>query len=148
MRFYELTLLISPEISEEESSKLFQKAADFIDQEQGALINKTGLTRQKLGYSLNKKNEAFSGTLNFQTKPQNLEKLEKMLKSEKAILRFMILSRPSPEKIKKMAARMRPRRRTPVRAIETEKETAPRPSDLQKADISEIDKKIEEILKE
>ena len=148
MRFYELTILISPDSSQENISALLQKVSDFILKENGAIQQKSHPFLQKLGYALNKKSEAFSVSVNFSLVQQSLENLEKILKSEKAILRFMILTKESPEKIRKKAARMKPRRIAHRPRLTAEKEMAPRQSDSQKIDISEIDKKIEEILKE
>ncbi len=141
MRYYELTYLISPELPENQLKELSQKIEDFIIKESGLLGKKADPVKRKLGYPLKKKREAFLATLNFNFAPDNLEKLEKLLKNEKEILRYIILTKQPPEKIKEKIQR-RPLKKKDL------SEPPIRIRESPKIELKEIDKKIEEILNE
>ena len=143
MRFYELTYLVTPDLSEEDLKTFSQKINDFIEQEKGVLGEETGPVRQKLGYPVKKKAEVFLVILNFSLSPENLENLEKKLKDENQILRYIILIKKPVEKMPE---------KVPVLKDLSEKEKTSeegkRPSEPKKIGLKEIDKKIEEILNE
>lgn len=147
MKLYELTYLISLDISEEELKNLSQKVVGFIIEEEGTVKKIMEPLRKKFGYPIKKKGNAFLITLNFQLSPGKLKNLEKKLKSEAQIIRYMILTKkgsgeiPAPEKLIKP-----PALREKEKARET-KETA-KIIKPKKVELKEIDKKIEEILQE
>lgn len=144
MRLYELTYLISPDISENELKESSQKIKDFIVKENGNIQQETEPVKQKLGYPIKKKGEAFLVTLNFRLEPANLEKLEKILKNENQILRYIILAKQPPKKIIEKPPR-KPLVKIPRLEIPTKAEGIP---ETKKIELKEIDKKIEEILNE
>jgi len=132
MKNYELTYLISSGVSGEELKNLSEKIKSFIQEEEGAIKKTTEPSKIKLGYSIKEKGEAFLVTINFSFHPEKIANLEKKLKAEKQILRYMILNKDLPEKI------LRSKRAGPeLKTKESEK-----------VELKEIDKKIEEILKE
>lgn len=98
MRFYELTYLISPDLSEEEIKVLQEKIKSLIQEEEG-LLNKEGESiKERLAYPIKKNNTAISMTINFQLEPEKLTNLEKKIKSEKCLLRYIILAKKLPKK--------------------------------------------------
>jgi len=143
MRFYELTYLVTPDLSEEDLKTLSQGINDFIEQEKGVLGEKTGPIKQKLGCPIKKKAGAFLVILNFSLNPENLEKLEKKLKDENQILRYIILIKKPLEKIPEKVSVLKD-------SFKKEKisEEGKKPSEPKKIGLKEIDKKIEEILNE
>ena len=147
MKLYELTYLISPDISEEELKNLSQKVVGFITGEEGTVKKIIEPLRKKFGYLIKKKGNAFLITLNFQLSPEKLKNLEKKLKSEAQIIRYMILAKKEPGEILTPEKLIKPstlREKEKAREIkETAKTIKPK-----KVELKEIDKKIEEILKE
>ena len=132
MKNYELTYLISSDVFGEELKNLSEKIKSFVQEEEGVIKKTTEPSKTKLGYSIKEKGEAFLVTLNFSFQPEKIANLEKKLKAENQILRYMILNKDLPEKI------LRPKRTRPeLKTKESEK-----------VELKEIDKKIEEILKE
>jgi len=159
MKNYELTYLISPDLSEEELKIFSGKISNFIQEETGTLEKTTGPSKKKLGYSIKKKEEAFLVTLNFSLSPEKLGNLEKKLKSENQILRYIILTKKAPEKTPLL--RRQPQTdpsQTKTNLGMISKETLPKIKKLpevppkitkpKKVELKEIDKKIEEILNE
>lgn len=137
MKHYELTYLISSELSEEEAKTFQDKVASLIQEEGGLLDEKNVILRKKLAYLIKKQTQAFLSTLTFQIEPKKLPPLEKKLKLENQILRYLILIKPP---VKEM-----PVRRKKVPEIVPKKPTPPL---KKKVELREIEKKLEEILKE
>jgi len=132
MRFYELTYLISPELSEEELKSLQEKINSLI-QKEGGVLNEVNLPEKKdLSYPIKKNKTAYLTNLNFHFSSEKLENLEKKLKAEKKILRYLILVKPVPKVM--VRGPIRPRKFI-------------KPSKA-KVELKEIEKKLEEILGE
>ena len=134
MKLYELTYLISPELSESELKSLNEKINSLIQKEKGVLNEAKMPMKKKLAYPIKKQREAFLTDLSFYFQAEKLGSLEKELKSEKKILRYLILARPK-SKIAKV-------RKRPAKVI-------PKiPAKEKKVELKEIEKKLEEILRE
>lgn len=135
MKLYELNYIASSGLSEEELKNLSQRINGFIKEEAGEIKKAAEPSRKKLGYLIKKRGEGFLTVLNLSLPPERLKNLEKKLKAENQILRYLILTKKAKEEI------VRPRRTSPGPAIK--KEAKPK-----KVELKEIDQKIEEILKE
>ncbi len=82
MKSYELTYLISPELSAEELKSLQEKINSLI-QKEGGLLTEVNLPKKKdLAYQIKKNKEAYLINLNFHFSPEKLKNLEKKLKAE------------------------------------------------------------------
>lgn len=147
MKNYEITYLISPDISEEEIKKFSQKVVGFIIEEEGTVKKIIEPLRKKFGYLIKKKGNAFLITLNFQLSPGKLKNLEKKLKSETQIIRYMILTKKEPGEIPAPEKLIKPPTLREKEKTQETKETA-KTIKPKKVELKEIDKKIEEILKE
>ncbi len=136
MKHYELAYLISANLSSEEIRVLQEKINSFI-QEGGEKENKFSSPEIKnpikktLAYPVKKEKEAYFAVLNFNLNSEKIIDLEKKLKNEKAILRYLILVKP-PFKEKKIT------RLKPPLLVKSK----------QKVELKEIEKKLEEILGE
>jgi len=130
MKQYELIYLISSNLPEEGLKSLQEKINSLI-QEEGGFISDVNLTiKRKLFSPIKKNKEVLAVNLDFNFPPEKLEDLEKKLKLEKEILRYLILTK----QIKK-------RMITPLKARKFIKPKA-------KVELKEIEKKLEEILGE
>lgn len=131
MRLYELTYLISPDLSEEELKAFQEKINSFVQAEGGRVRESKNLIKKKLEYPIKNRDKVYFGTLNFYSDPEKLENFEKKLKKESLILRYLILNKKTLEKIKI------PEIRTEVK-IKKEK----------KVKLEKIEEKLDEILGE
>jgi len=150
MRSYEMTYLVASDISEEELKSFSEKINGFIPQEAGILEQEERPAKQRLGYPIKGKNEAFVVTVDFKLAPENLEKLEKKMQTEGKVLRYMISAKQPMEKTLARKPRRIPKS-VLMKAKDGLKKETPRTdkkSGLQKVELKEIDKKIEEILNE
>ena len=129
MRNYELAYLIPSDLTEKDLKEITEKIKNFIQEENGVLIKTREFEKRKLGYPINKKGEGFLGSLDFSLNPEKLKNFAKKLKAENRILRYIV----STKKV--------------LKEMLIKKTLARRPKD-RKAELKEIDKKIEEILRE
>lgn len=134
MKNYELTYLISSELTEDKAKELQNKVATLISSEGGILIGETSILKKDLAYPVKKQSQAYLAIANFQLLPEKLTNLEKKLKAENQILRYLILiKRP----IKEMKIG-RPIVEPKIKKVKKEK----------KVELKEIEKKLEEILRQ
>lgn len=145
MKLYELTYLISSNLSEEEAKTSQEKIFSLIKDFEGIFEESFvlgGLNRKRLAYAIKKEDEAYLGTVVFRLNPDNILKLEKGLALEKNILRHLLL-------IKKLSSfkKLRAIRSTKKPRI-TPGETKPIQKKEKKVEMAEIEKKLEEILKD
>jgi small subunit ribosomal protein S6 len=130
MRYYELTYLISPDLSEEEL-KTFSEKINSLIQDQGGILDKSSkIIKKSLAYPIKEKGSAFLKSITFYLNGEKLSSLEKSLKKDKKILRFLLLNKPLPKTTKK-----------PLLKPEKKKIR-------EKVELKDIEKKLEEILKE
>ena len=134
MKNYELTYLIPLDLSEQEIEDLSDKVSGFVQQEEGKIEKLTKPSKRRLGYPIREKSEVFLISLDFSLAPERLITLEKNLKSENQILRYIITIKEKASETKERVAR----KAKPVL----------RPGTGEKVELKEIDKKIEEILNE
>lgn len=127
---YELAYIISSQISEEASQEISRKINNFIQEKQGVVSESQLPKKIALGYPIRKQVFAWFQTTHFSLDSSNLSDLEKNLKEEKDILRYLIL-KTKPMRIRSV--------RAPRKPLEKSKS--------QKVDLEEIEKKLDEILK-
>jgi small subunit ribosomal protein S6 len=125
MKTYQLTYLVSGKISRKELEKLEEKVNSEIEKEGGVLVGKDLSIERKTAYPIKKEEEVFLVSLDFNFSPEKIKDLEKKLKEENKILRYLILVKEKKEK-------------------PAEKETLKK----KKVELKEIEKKLKEILEE
>jgi len=131
MRHYELTYLISKELNEEEVQNLQNKIISLIESAGGVLINQKAPIKKKLAYPVKKQPVAYLATIIYQLSAEKLTDLEKKLKTEAAILRYLIVVLPSLTQPSKPTLPL-----TPIK----------KPAPTKKTKLEEIEKKLDEIL--
>ncbi len=139
MKNYEISILVSPDLSEEEINLFREKAISFITAEAGNLIEAKGTKRLRLGQPVKKKREAYFLTFIFSLEGEKLKLLEEKLKAEPTVLRYlMAVKKP----VRELVIKARP---LVPREIPSEipKET---PRIEKKVELKEIEEKLEEIL--
>jgi ribosomal protein S6 len=135
MKYYELTYLINPDFSDEEARAFQAKVNSFIAEE-GMLEEGNMILKKKLAYAILKKDQAYMAVATFNALPEKIASLEKKLKEEKGVLRYLLII-----KEKQQTLRVRPHM---ARAKAELKET----DSNKKVDMKEIDKKLDEIINE
>ena len=137
MKLYELTYLISPESSEDDLKTLQEEINSLIQNEGGILDEVAAPIKKDLAYPIKKQTSAYLTTLGFRLISEKLENIEKKIKAEDKILRYSVLIKP---RVKEIPMR---RKKLPKKV-----EIFPKKITKPKAELKEIEKKLEEILEE
>jgi len=141
MNYYEFNLLITPNFTEEQvkdfNDSLVSKLKDV------KIISKINSSQKQLSYLIEGEKSAwlsyFNATINEEKKKEIIDEIEKLLKEQEEILRYLILAKK--ELIEK------PRRRVREVKDEPEKASTTKPT-VEKANIEKVNEKVEELLKE
>jgi len=146
MKQYEITYLLTPGLSKEEGEAFQKKIQSLVQEEDGILTDGRNPLKRKLGYPIKNEEEAFVVTINFNLAPEKLGSLEKRLRSENQILRYLILTKPQPKISLAGGKKMpQPLKISPSKTYKDKKIVKPKEK---KVELKEIDKKLEEILGE
>ena len=150
MKTYEITYLISSELSQEEAENTMSQVESLLSEEGGILIENKKERTVNLGYKVKKQKGGFLAVLKFQIEPKKAKKFQKTVEKRPEILRCLLSIPP-----KKIAKTEKPRKKGLKKAkIETrpesKKEKAKRKESPKekKVELKEIEKKLEEILGE
>ena len=137
---YELTYIISPISAEINTNAVAAKVRSFITGQLAGEIKKEYISAKKrLSYPIKKQNSGFYAAVEFQAGPEKIEELKKFLELDSDFLRHLIIS------AKQGALAKRPARVKPTAAALPASETGAKAA---KVKIEELDKKLEELLKE
>ena len=143
MKNYELTYLLSPELSEEDFNNNTQKIIAVLQEEGGEALEGAKPVRKRLSPPIKKQRQAWLGVLNISFNPEKLESFLKRLRLEPQIIRFLITVK-EPARIRKIRKETKPKIvKKIIEAPQIEKSP-----EEKKVEIEEIEKKLAEILGE
>lgn len=91
MRQYELVMLISPQVSDEEVSGVVDKVTQFVASRGGEVQSVNPWGRRRLAYHIRNFEEANYVQANFNLDPQHAGALETSLKLNESVLRHLLL---------------------------------------------------------
>ena len=95
MREYELYLVIDAEAEEEDVGAILERVTGLIEAGHGGLggevIKTDARGKRRLAYSVQKKREGQDVILAFQTPPQALTEIERILKLDEQVLRYLLV---------------------------------------------------------
>ncbi len=128
--YYDLSLLITSKLSEEEAQSFFQQIISLA-QEEGALVDKIENPKKiRLAYPIKKEESAYFGWFTFFFPKEKIESLQENLKKKEEILR-MLLAKQKPQV--KRESKKDQKEQTKLEKIE-------------KVKLEEIEKKLEELI--
>ena len=152
MKSYELTYIISSEITAEEAEAEAKNTESYIQEKEGIILKSTKPFPMTLAYPVKKQGSGFFSILEFQLEPEHLDELKKKLEKNSKIIRSMLIIK-KPAKIQKERRTKRKPLISSTTANETEEDkskdmpsTEKKPS--KKVELKEIEEKLEEILSE
>ena len=142
MKQYQLTCLISPDLSEKEADELSAKVVSFIQEQGGALGQPAKLSKKKLGSPIKNENAAYMSVLDFQIEPEKIIAIEKKLKEEQKILRYLISKAVTRKISAEKKSFRKPLKKEGLAVPKLEKKSG----SAKKVELKEIEKKLDEIL--
>ena len=101
MRQYETVFLISPNLEEEETTKIITQISGIISKEKGKLIQEDRWGKKRLAYPIKKFEEAFYVFFHYEGDSNIPFELEKRFKQTEAILRFLTVKKETRENVRK-----------------------------------------------
>lgn len=100
MQTYELTYIITPEISSEEAEAKSKEVESAIQQNEGVIISKSSPVAKALAQPIKNRASGFLGILEFQLEPEKLAVVQELVKKDEKITRHIVLVK-KPIRIKK-----------------------------------------------
>ncbi len=95
MKTYELTYIISSELTTEESKTVSEEINSFIQKEEGVIIRSENPVAKTLSYPIKKQGSGFFVVLEFQIAPEKLIELKEKIEKDNRILRnFIVIKKP------------------------------------------------------
>lgn len=137
---YELTYILTPLLEKVDLEAAAQKVRGFIDGLGGEAKKEEISEKKKLAYPIKKQLYGFYAVSKFQLEPEKIEQLEKRLRLENDILRFLIVSQKEIS-ARRLKTKITKPKKPAAETIKAEPKAA-------RVKIEELDKKLEELLKE
>ncbi len=155
MRNYELLYIVSNQYTEDELGKIKLKIDEQLKKNGGVLGYHEMLGKRKLAYPINKFNHGYYVVSEFELEDgSKLKAINENLRLDKEILRAQIVTKEkiTPEEIVKLKAQREANPENETASGETEERPAPKTvkpvKAEKKADIKNLDEKLDEILQE
>ncbi len=156
MKAYELTYIVSPEITSEEAEAKGKEIESLIQSKEGTIVKQTNPTAKTFSYPIGKKASGFLGVVEFNMDSDKLLEVKAIVEKDKKIVRHMLIIKLAAELKKERRTRVRP---TPTFEIEkkeevvetaqeetTEEKPAAKEKEKEKVELKDIEHELEEIL--
>lgn len=102
MRDYEVMLAINPQLEDEELDSLLDKLKKIITGEKGKITKTNKWGKRKLAYEIKDFTEAIYVVLNFNTDEKIIPELERVVKLEERVIRYLLTLQHEEKKSKKI----------------------------------------------
>jgi len=163
MKAYELTYIISPEVTSEEAEAFAKEIESFVQSKEGVIVKQSNPIAKTLSYQIKKNASGFIGSIEFQLEPEALLELKDKMDKDSKVNRHMIIIkyparkekiRRSRNKIESDAIVAKETKEITIenKKVEEEKLATEEPKEetkpSKKVELKDIEQKLEEILGE
>ena len=90
---YEILLMLDPELAEERQSEIVARMRELIEKQGGTWNGQEPWGRRRLAYEIDHKGEGVYHLLTFDTSPETLEEISRVLKITDGVMRHMAVRR-------------------------------------------------------
>jgi len=112
MKTYELTYIITSEITSEEAEARAKELESAVSRIEGSILRQANPSAKTLSYPVEGRASGFFGVIEFQAEPEKIPELKTFIEKDEKIIRHIIVIK-KPQK-------MRPERRTRTKPVSTE----------------------------
>src|SRR3989344_7804590 len=91
MKTYELTYIISPEITSEEATARAREIESAVQSKEGTILSQSNPIAKSLAYPIEKRASGFVGTIEFQMESEKVPELEETISKDGNIVRHMVI---------------------------------------------------------
>jgi ribosomal protein S6 len=157
MKTYELSYIVSPEITSEEAEAKAKEIESAIKSREGMILKQSNPIAKTLSYPIKKRASGFFGVLEFQLEPEKLIEIKNILEKDGKIVRHMVIiklpSKPRKERRSKPSPAFEIEKKTEIERpegypIKEEKPAKVHSADKEKVELKDIEQKLEELLGE
>ena len=89
MTSYEILLMLDPELAEERQEEVVARTRELVERSGGTWANQDVWGRRKLAYEIDHKGEGVYHLLTFDTSPETLDEISRVLKITDGVMRHM-----------------------------------------------------------
>jgi small subunit ribosomal protein S6 len=115
MKVYELSYVISPEMTSEEATAKGKELELLVSGREGIIVKQLNPIARTLSYQIKKHASGFFGVLEFQMEPEKLPEIEAIVQKDGKIVRHMVIIRKPQRPMKERRTRIKPE---PVAEVE------------------------------
>ena len=91
MKAYELTYILTPEITSEEAEAFAKEIESFVQSKEGIIVKQSNPVAKTLSYQIKKHASGFIGSIEFQLEPEALLELKQKMDKDGKVNRHMIV---------------------------------------------------------
>ena len=95
MAAYEILLMLDPELPEERQAEVVARTRELVERGGGTWANQEVWGRRKLAYEIDHKGEGVYHLLTFDTSPETLDEISRVLKITDGVMRHMAVRQVS-----------------------------------------------------
>lgn len=146
-KLYEMALVFDGDIKEEDIAGYAQKIKEFISELAGNITKEQTIQKKRLAYPVKKAKQGYFGFMLFELEPANLKALDKKLKLEEYLLRYLVIAvdKNYMSQMKRQEEEAKEKFRRITQPTEGGAKKVAKTED--KARLEEIEKKLEELLR-
>ncbi len=154
MKTYELTYIVSSEISSEEAEAFAKEINSFIQNKEGTIISSQNPVAKTLSFPIKGFGSGYFTISEFQIEPERVKEVEEKLQKDGKILRHMINIKKPIKIQKERGAKKEPKftmgqpEKTEVKEEPASAKSSGEARPEKKIELEDIDKKLDEILGE
>ena len=164
MKTYELTYIISPEITSEEATAEAKSIESAVQNKEGIILKQSNPIAKTLSYPIKNRASGFLGAVEFQIEPEKLTEVKEIIvKNEKVVRHMLIIKEAAKIKrgrrirtkmISNLESEQKPEIKEKIETEHTEQESSsghkgyPASEGKEKVELKDIEQRLEEILGE
>ena len=158
MKTYELTYIVSPEITSEEAGAKAKEIEFVIQNKEGIILKQSNPIAKTLSYPIKKRASGFLGVLEFQLEPEKLIELKEIIVKDGKIVRHMVIIKEAvrirKERGNRGISRTKPepafgiKQKTEAEITKEEKPVSTKTLGKEKVESKDIEQELDEILGE
>lgn len=108
MKTYELTYIVSPEITSEEAEAKGKEIESLITNREGTIVKQSNPVAKTFAHQVGKRASGFLGVLEFNIEPEKLVEFQEIMKKDGKIVRYMVIIKEAAEFKKERRTRTKP----------------------------------------
>jgi small subunit ribosomal protein S6 len=154
MKTYELSYIISPEMTSEEATAKAKEFELAVSSREGIILKQANPIARTLSYQIKKHGSGFFGFLEFSLEPEKLAEIEEIVAKDGKIVRHMVIIKKPQRPMKERRTRIKPEAvaeaepKNEPEIVDDKPASAPRSSGeaREKVELKDIEEQLDELL--